>query len=174
MKNGTEAINADWVVTLTYATEPSAGEMDQWEDALADLNALVARVPGHGIDITLHCDDCTFDRALTLARTRSGAVVPDGPIGVTVMTEKEHLRSAATMAVPELMSAAEIAEELGVSRQRVHQLRTHDSFPPPLADLRGGAVWNAQAIRRFARRWERKPGRPVKSVRRSPSRDRVR
>jgi hypothetical protein len=62
--------------------------------------------------------------------------------------------------MPELMSAAEIAVELGVARQRVHQLRSTAAFPAPLAELRGGAVWDAAAVRKFAREWERKPGRP--------------
>lgn len=174
MKTGTEATTTDWVVTLTYGTEPSAGDMDQWEDALADLDALVARLPSRGVAITVHCEGRTLDEALKAARSRAGAAVPHHPVGITVTTEAEHLRWANTMAVPELMSATEIAAELGVSRQRVHQLRTQDSFPPPVADLSSGAVWNAQAIRRFARQWERKPGRPAASVRRSPSRDRVR
>lgn len=66
--------------------------------------------------------------------------------------------------MPELMSAAEIADELGVSRQRVHQLRELAAFPAPLADLRGGVVWDAAAIRKFAQEWERKPGRPRAEV----------
>ena len=62
--------------------------------------------------------------------------------------------------MPELMSAAEIADELGVSRQRVHKLREMATFPLPLAELRGGAVWDAVAVRTFAENWKRKPGRP--------------
>jgi hypothetical protein len=51
-------------------------------------------------------------------------------------------------------------QELGVSRQRVHKLRSMPEFPAPLAELRGGSVWDAAAVRKFAARWERKPGRP--------------
>ncbi|GAB4621016.1 hypothetical protein MOKP38_45590 [Mycobacterium avium subsp. hominissuis] len=59
-----------------------------------------------------------------------------------------------------MMRAAEIADELGVRRQRVHQLRHLAAFPAPLAELRGGAVWDAAAVRKFADNWTRKPGRP--------------
>jgi hypothetical protein len=52
---------------------------------------------------------------------------------------------------PDLMSAAEIVEALGVARQRLHQLRSTAAFPAPLAELRGGAVWDAAAVRKFAR-----------------------
>jgi hypothetical protein len=56
------------------------------------------------------------------------------------------------------MSAAEFAEALNVSRQSVHQLRSTRGFPEPLADLRGGEVWDARAIRRFAAEWNRPTG----------------
>ena len=82
------------------------------------------------------------------------------PVGVEIVTEPEHRRRAEAYTMPELMSAAEIADELGISRQRVHQLRSTAGFPEPLADLRGGAVWDANAVRKFAQTWERKPGRP--------------
>jgi hypothetical protein len=59
------------------------------------------------------------------------------------------------------MSAAEIAQELGISRQRVHQLRRTAMFPAPLADLRGVAVWDAVAVQKFSGDWKRQPGRPA-------------
>jgi predicted DNA-binding transcriptional regulator AlpA len=46
-----------------------------------------------------------------------------------------------------LVGAAEIAEMLGVSRQRVAQLMTaHDDFPQPEVELAGGRVWSRTAI----------------------------
>ena len=58
------------------------------------------------------------------------------PVGVEVVTKLEHARRTSAATMPELMSAAEIAEELGVDRQRAHQLRRTASFPAPLAELR--------------------------------------
>jgi hypothetical protein len=66
--------------------------------------------------------------------------------------------------MPELMSAAEISEELGISRQRVHQLRATSGFPAPMVDLRGGAVWDAAAVRKFNQEWARRPGRPLRAA----------
>lgn len=94
-------------------------------------------------------------------------VVGAEPAGVEIVREDEWQRRAAAPTMPELMSAAEIAGELGVARQRVHQLRSTAGFPAPLAELRGGAVWDAAAVRKFAREWERKPGRPVGRTRAS-------
>lgn len=156
-------MSRNWVVTLNYAMNPDTDAMDSWEDELRELDAMIARVPGPGIAVTIHADNTSLDKALTRARGRTGAVMPGEPVGVEIVAEDEHLRRADDMAVPELMSAAEIAEELGISRQRVHQLRSGDTFPAPVAELRSGAVWSASAIRRFAREWSRKPGRPARA-----------
>lgn len=66
--------------------------------------------------------------------------------------------------MPELVGASEVADILGVTRQRVHQLnensrRTRD-FPHPLVQVRMGPLWDARAIRVFSDRWARRPGRP--------------
>lgn len=151
-----------WVVTLTYDVDPDMETMDSWEDQLEDLDGVVARIPGRGVDITVHAPDhLTMDEALFKVRDRAASVVQHNePVGIEIITAFEHERRAESATLPELMSAAEIAEELGVSRQRVHQLRDTAAFPAPLADLRGGAVWDAAAIRKFNQEWERKPGRP--------------
>lgn len=60
----------------------------------------------------------------------------------------------------ELMGVHEIAEFLGISKQRVNQLSwNHSSFPDPVAALACGPIWDADAIREF-KLVHRKPGRP--------------
>ena len=51
----------------------------------------------------------------------------------------------------------------GISRQRVHQLRSHDAFSAPLVELSTGPIWGARAIEKFAQGWARKVGRPPKA-----------
>jgi predicted DNA-binding transcriptional regulator AlpA len=46
----------------------------------------------------------------------------------------------------QLVGVAEIADMLGVSRQRVHQLATREDFPTPLAVLVMGSVWDRAVI----------------------------
>ena len=61
----------------------------------------------------------------------------------------------------DLVSVTEIAEILGVSRQRVNQLiRAYDDFPPPEADLAIGRVWRRTQIEDWALTHPRRPGRP--------------
>lgn len=48
------------------------------------------------------------------------------------------------------MGAAEIAERLGVTTPRVHQIVAHDiTFPEPTAVLRAGKVWKTSDIERW-------------------------
>lgn len=51
----------------------------------------------------------------------------------------------------DLMSTIEIAELLGVSRQRVDKLSRSDQFPSPMADLAIGRVWRRQDIEDWTR-----------------------
>jgi predicted DNA-binding transcriptional regulator AlpA len=60
-----------------------------------------------------------------------------------------------------LVSIPEIAEILGVSQQRVHQLiASYEDFPAPEADLAVGRVWSRTPIDRWVHSHPRKPGRP--------------
>ena len=61
-------------------------------------------------------------------------------------------------ALVELVGTAEIAELLGVSRQRVHQLVSKPDFPRPLAVLAAGMIWRREDVEEWARRTGRLPG----------------
>lgn len=153
---------SDWVITFTFDLDATMDEMDGWETKLEAFDASVARIPGRGVDVTLWAPTgLDMGDALNKVSGELAHVIPAAPVGLQIVTELEHQRRADEPTMPELMSAAEIAEELGVARQRVHQLRSTAAFPAPLAELRGGAVWDAAAVRKFAREWQRKPGRPV-------------
>jgi len=60
----------------------------------------------------------------------------------------------------ELVGVYEIAQLLGVSRQRVYQLITaHNDFPTPVANLHSGRVWKAADVDRWAKRWAKREPR---------------
>ncbi|UQX11504.1 hypothetical protein [Candidatus Mycobacterium methanotrophicum] len=152
---------SEWVITLTYPLDPPMEEMDRWADQLVEYDGHASRPRRGVVDVTVHApaDIDIWDAGRKLSDVVEH-VVGARPIGVEVITEAELFRRAGEPTMPELMSAVEIGRELGVSRQRVHKLRSMAGFPAPLAELRGGAVWDAAAVRKFAERWERKPGRP--------------
>jgi hypothetical protein len=158
----------DWVITFTFDAEPTMETMDLWEIRLEGWDVSVARIPGRGVDVTVYVPgDLEIPDAVNKVVRDVGHVLETKPpIGLEIVRESEWRRRAEAPTMPELMSAAEIADELGVRRQRVHQLRSLAAFPAPLAELRGGAVWDAAAVRKFAQDWERKPGRPrIKTAR---------
>ncbi len=58
----------------------------------------------------------------------------------------------------DLVGVWEVAELLGVSRQRVHQLlRDHADFPESVAELKAGKVW----LRRDIVNWATRRGREI-------------
>jgi prophage regulatory protein len=50
----------------------------------------------------------------------------------------------------EIMAAAEIADYLGISRQRVAVLVERADFPVPMAHLSVGRIWRTADIREWA------------------------
>jgi len=58
------------------------------------------------------------------------------------------------------VGVTEFAGLLGVSRQRVAQLRDREDFPAPIAELAAGPVWTRTSLTRFVEAWPRRPGRP--------------
>jgi predicted DNA-binding transcriptional regulator AlpA len=51
---------------------------------------------------------------------------------------------------PDLVGVHEIAQLLGVSRQRVDQIvHSDDTFPQPVAEIAAGRIWNRSEIERW-------------------------
>jgi prophage regulatory protein len=56
----------------------------------------------------------------------------------------------------DLMGSQEIRARLGgLSRQRVYQLTSRDTFPAPVADLAQGKVWDAADVEEWIARYRR-------------------
>jgi hypothetical protein len=150
-----------WVVTLTYDARPDEDEIVEWGERLAAHDGSVAGIPERGVDLTLWVEAPDPIKAASRAHQLSRAVVRRDPIGIEILTEREHQRRGDEPTLPELVTAPEVGEILGgISRQRVYQLQHVAGFPEPLYRLRTGAVWDRRAIEMFARSWKRRPGRP--------------
>ena len=94
-----------------------------------------------------------------------------GWLGVEAITDDEADRRLTDPPIPDLVGTPEAGEILGVSRQRVHQLRQREDFPPPVVELGAGPVWTQMSIEAFDESWTRKPGRPAAvAVETEPSR----
>jgi len=71
--------------------------------------------------------------------------------------------------VPEIdeeVTSGQIAELLGVSRARVHQLSERPDFPAPTRRVRNYRLWAQPAIEEWAKSWDRTNtgGRPRKPI----------
>jgi len=65
-----------------------------------------------------------------------------------------------TISLSELLSTAEVCGELGITRQRLHQLRQSDRFPEPEPDreLTATPLWMRSTLKGFTVDWRRVPG----------------
>ncbi len=157
----------EWSVRIE-ATGPGPYDPD-WADLV--LEAL----EGHGPAVSVGRREVGV-RYSVLARHAEAAVLealrtfrralPDlEPVAIDVQTVVEQERQLAASNVPELLGVSEVADALGVSKQRVAELSESASFPSPIVRLRAGPIWERSAIARFLGQWARKPGRPAGSGR---------
>lgn len=150
-----------WAVTMTFDIEPlDLDAMMRLEAALEGHDAAVANVPGDAVTVTAYEQGGDPIEAASTARDAVVATLEAEPVMVEIEDEHRHAERAGAATLPTLVSAPEVGEILDVSRQRVHQLQANAQFPEPLYRLRTGPIWDARAIERFARNWDRKAGRP--------------
>ena len=64
---------------------------------------------------------------------------------------------------PSILGTTEVTELLGVSRQRLHELRNSRRFPAPAYEVAATPLWIRSTVDSFLAGWERKPGRPSKA-----------
>jgi len=110
--------------------------------------------------------EAAFIAFRTVLEAAEKAGMPPWPIVSTDVTRQDVLDAENEKPVlPDIVSVPEVAEILLVSPQRVHELaHGHSGFPEPVYELRTGRLWLRDAIKAFAERWERKPGRPRKAA----------
>jgi len=165
-----------WTIHLEYAKADTTGyplaSLDLLLGRLSERN-LAPAVQG-GVDrysARVWVEAATVAKAVREASTQvadaiAEAGMPAWPVvRAEVMTEDELDAELIRPQLPTLVGTAEVAEMLGISRQRVNELRSvgrnvEPAFPKPVASLAAGPVWDAAAVTGFLRRWDRKPGRP--------------
>lgn len=169
----------EWTVRVVMATRSDVPDtvLDAMADAAEQRDTTVARrgdEPGVAVTIDLEVDDPTEAARWAVDYVRQLAHQVDGhePAMLTLVdlrvcepdiAEGDAFRPD----TPELLASTDVAEVLGVSRQRVHQLAAeHPQFPAPYARLGSGPIWTRPVIDRFAS-WSRRPGRPARPARAS-------
>lgn len=141
-----------WIASVTYVTDSVSITAEQ--DA-----AIGHELPGFSLvdqkgdrarlEMTIEASTLrkATDEALKAAQAAWAAAfdVTGTPIAVEVRAEADHIRRIAHPSDLELISATEVAEMLGVSRQRVAELITSPDFPAPAGNPKSGKVWTRQS-----------------------------
>lgn len=158
----------EWVVSLD-AKLPFEFSEELAYRVVEELAEYSPAVGGRGnrIGVTLSVEASTdrqaFDRAHAALRQVLGS--SSKTVDVRVQTVDELERELEAPAVPALAGISEVAEILGVSRQRASELAGSAAFPQPICDLAAGPVWLRSSILSFNENWERRPGRPRVALR---------
>jgi len=156
-------------VTRAPGGVPHAVADDDAADTLMDLleehsGVVTAGTDSWGATVSIHAADAleaanTGGRLVGTMAMRAG--MPAWPAVRTEVVRQDVLDADnARPTLPDLVSAPEAAEMLGISAQRFHELAAGRQFPQPGYELRTGKLWLRDAIAAFGERWERKPGRP--------------
>jgi hypothetical protein len=163
----------EWSVDLqaangTGTTDVDEDSIDELLDALSQESAAVSYLPGrYSIRLTVHASDITAALAEATSRVCSAADkagLPPWPFVQATMQSAEELdRDLARSAVPALLGVAELAQRLGVTRQRASDLANSSSFPRPITVLAAGPIWAETTVTRYLATWARRPGRPKTS-----------
>lgn len=143
------AVSAETGGTISY--DSSTG-MLRFTVSTPDPDADAATVFAYGIGM--------LTRAVRLA----GAAASIREVRVLSWEDFEAETFRPSTPASGLAGVAETAEILGISRQRLADVRKNPAFPRPVADLKSGPVWDRAEIERFERGWDRRAGRPAKNT----------
>ncbi|MFF4249074.1 hypothetical protein ACFYY2_32080 [Streptomyces sp. NPDC001822] len=163
-----------WSVYVELAARDVADSViEDLCERLADCEPAVGMAPNGNLSARVWVDTGTARQAIDIAlREVTAAAKAAGAgqsvVGVELMSEAELDRRNAEPIVPELAGVSEIADMLGVGRQRAAQLAKREDFPPAVAQLKAGPVFLTSQVRGFETRWDRHGGRPIKPVALTP------
>lgn len=103
-------------------------------------------------------------RQATHEALRTARKLPAKPTRLEVLPLDDWLAEQKAPRAMDLLGTSEVAEVLGVARQRVGQLLdTRADFPAPIARPSAGPVWTRSSVEAFLEGWSRKiTGRPRK------------
>lgn len=121
-------------------------------------NVAIGHHGGRHIETTLTVEAEDMISAANEAISKVLERVPGKVVAVDAMTTAEADRRSKEQ--PQVVGTAEIAELLGVTKQRASVITQREDFPKPIVKLASGPVWRAGAVATFKEGWSRKPGRP--------------
>lgn len=165
-----------WSVRLGFEAgyrlpEHEADQLEERAGQLVDEPAVATTERGADLSFWIEGKWTTAAAAADRLAGALGLEIGFEPVEVSIRAARVVAGELVRPSMPELLGATEVGELLEVSRQRVHQLKTeHPDFPAPLVEVAMGPLWDERAITRFARDWNRRPGRRPASAASSQAR----
>jgi hypothetical protein len=159
-----------WVVTVEYdGTITEDQGVDLVNRAGADFPIVTIDQGADRTRVSFAVQASTLRRAtdtgLKAARDLVADLIAGEPVALHVVTEEQLAQEALTPNIPPLIDSAGARQLLGVSTQpQMYALERRPDFPPPVTELSGGRrIYVEAAVKAFASRWDRRPGRPRKT-----------
>jgi len=159
----------EYTIHVTALGELTEADIDRIIGALKSRYApVVSGGPGYGhYSVTLSLQAASlpaaFERAWALLERVYPIRHPD-LLDWRVHREGKEVPTTELPVFPEFVGVSEVAELLGVSKQRAWTLARRPDFPPPAKVLKATPVWLKRSITAWREQWERKSGRPRKRV----------
>lgn len=150
-------------------TQINDTELDELVDALAKYSAAIGPEdsPENGpwiYSATITLEASTLRQAIAAALQAVESTAGAKALAIEILPTHEFDRRVDQPLIPPLVGNAEIARMLGVSRQRAGQLVDVEGFPPAAVTTHAGPLRVKSQVEAWARTWERKSGRPAKTV----------
>ena len=145
-----------WTARLSYSAPGlSAADLTALRTALVNAQIAYDATDGH-LQISLDTEAATLeDAAAATLRTAAAATGLLKPSRLYVLPTADALLEAAHPAPLnlDLIGISQIAEELGVSRQRAGQLADDEDFPAPVLTPPSGRLYTRASVQAFHQRW---------------------
>jgi len=146
------------------------GRLDKFSDVLMSAHSGVVAASTHGWSARIsvpsvdpvHADWQAAEAGLRLVLGAAEMVsLPEWPLVRLEAVRDDVLEAELDRPTfPDVLGTQEVTKILGVSRQRLHELRQAGRFPQPMTELAAGPIWLRSAVETFLANWDRSPGRP--------------
>lgn len=155
-----------WTVRVDWRrhTEIDEPELELVLDRLEGLHPAInierteALINPLHLSATVTLEAATLRQAATMALQAVEAAVDTKARGMEVLETEEFDRELDRPQIPALVGNADIAEMLGVSRQRAAKLDESPGFPPAVAHIKAGPLRVRNQVEKWAASWERRSG----------------
>jgi hypothetical protein len=159
----------NWVIRIDAGAEDASGYLRANDGRLSMFSRVLEEI--HGGSATgdrQHWSARIPVRRDDLVHTAEHAVIYAERLALDAAVRQVGLPEwpiTRTEVLTELLGTSDATRLLGISRQRLHELRQSGRFPAPAADFGSTPVWLRSALDGFAARRSRQPGpRPRQAV----------